>query len=66
MTSQNRVDGRRPSDLRPVRITPGFIEQAEGSVLIEMGKTKVICTASVDPSVPRFLMGKGRGWVTAE
>jgi ribonuclease PH len=61
-----RSDGRGPAQLRPVVITPGFIEQAEGSVLIEMGRTRVICTASVEEGVPRFLEGKGRGWVTAE
>ena len=61
-----RPDGRGPAELRPVAITPGFIEQAEGSVLIEMGRTKVICTASVEESVPRFLADQGRGWVTAE
>jgi ribonuclease PH len=60
------VDGRRPSDLREIRITPGFIAPAEGSVLIEAGATRVICTASVEEEVPKFLAGKGRGWVTAE
>jgi ribonuclease PH len=64
--SVSRIDGRAPEDLRAVRITPGFIEHAEGSVLIEMGRTRVICTASVEAGVPRFLMNKGRGWVTAE
>jgi len=64
--SDARIDGRKPSDLRPVRVTPGFIENAEGSVLIEMGRTRVICTASVEAGVPKFLAGKGRGWVTAE
>ncbi len=66
METQARIDGRGPSDLRRVKITPGFIEQAEGSVLIEAGRTKVICTASVEDGVPPFLEGKGRGWVTAE
>jgi ribonuclease PH len=61
-----RSDGRLARELRPVRITTGFIEHAEGSVLIEMGRTKVICTASVEEGVPRFLAGRGRGWVTAE
>jgi len=64
--ASNRIDGRTAADLREVRITPGFIEHAEGSVLIEMGKTKVICTASVENGVPRFLADQGRGWVTAE
>jgi ribonuclease PH len=64
--AETRSDGRAPNQLRSVRITPGFIEHAEGSVLIEMGRTKVICTASVEDGVPRFLTGRGRGWVTAE
>jgi len=64
--SQARVDGRAARDLRPVRMTPGFIEHAEGSVLIEMGRTRVICTASVEEGVPRWLKDQGRGWVTAE
>ena len=61
-----RVDGRRKDQLRPVKITRNFIKHAEGSVLIEMGDTKVICTASVEDKVPPFLKGKGTGWVTAE
>jgi ribonuclease PH len=61
-----RVDGRRKDQLRPVKITRNFIKHAEGSVLIEMGDTKVICTASVEEKVPPFLKGKGTGWVTAE
>ena len=61
-----RADGRRPSDLRPVRLVPGFLPPAEGSVLIEMGATRVICTATVQESVPPFLRGRGEGWVTAE
>lgn len=61
-----RVDGREPFQLRPVTITRGFTKHAEGSVLIEFGDTKVICTASVEESVPPFLRGKGTGWVTAE
>ena len=61
-----RPSGRRPEQLRPVKITRDFTCHAEGSVLIEFGKTKVICTASVTPGVPRFLRGKGEGWVTAE
>jgi ribonuclease PH len=64
--SDSRVDGRSARDLRPVRITTGFTEHAEGSVLIEMGRTRVICTASVELGVPRFMMNQGRGWVTAE
>ena len=61
-----RNDGRQPGDLRPVRITPNFIQAAEGSVLIEVGRTRVICTASVVEEVPEFLKGKGKGWVTSE
>jgi len=66
ITTLQRKDGRGAAELRPLRITPGFIAHAEGSVLIEMGLTRVICTASVEESVPRFLQGRGRGWVTAE
>jgi ribonuclease PH len=61
-----RADGRRPTDLRPVTITPDFIRHAEGSVLIEVGNTRVICTATIEESVPPFLRDSGRGWVTAE
>lgn len=62
----SRVDGRENSSLRDVKITRNFTRHAEGSVLIEFGGTKVICTASVEESVPPFLRGKGTGWVTAE
>jgi ribonuclease PH len=61
-----RIDGRRPDELRPVTITRNFIKYAEGSVLIEMGATKVICTVSVEEKVPPFLKSQNRGWVTAE
>ena len=61
-----RVDGRRVDELRKLRITKNYIKSAEGSVLIEMGDTKVICTATVDNAVPPFLKGRGTGWVTAE
>jgi ribonuclease PH len=61
-----RNDGRQPGDLRPIAITPGFMKTATGSVLIEAGGTRVICTASVDEEVPRWMAGQGRGWVTAE
>src|SRR5690242_14504861 len=61
-----RYDNRAIHDLRPTVITPGFIEQAEGSVLIAAGRAKVICTASVEDRVPPFLRGSGKGWVTAE
>ncbi len=61
-----RIDGRKNSELRKVNITRNFIKYAEGSCLIELGNTKVICTASVEESVPPFLKGTGTGWVTAE
>ena len=61
-----RPDGRGRDEVRPVKVTRNFIKWAEGSVLIEMGATKVICTASVEEKVPPFLKGKGTGWVTAE
>src|ERR1700757_3802774 len=61
-----RVDGRRKDQIRPVKVTRNFIKHAEGSVLIEMGDTKVICTASLEEKVPPFLKGRGQGWVTAE
>ena len=61
-----RIDGRGTGNLRQVVITRNFTRHAEGSVLVEFGDTKVICTASVDESVPPFLRGKGTGWVTAE
>ena len=61
-----RSYGRAPHDLRPVEILPGFVRTATGSALISVGETRVICTASVQESVPRWLVGAGRGWVTAE
>lgn len=61
-----RHDGRMPEDMRPVTITRHYIEHAEGSVLIEVGRTRVICTVTVEEKVPPFLKGKGEGWVTAE
>ena len=61
-----RTQGRAPNQLRSVRMTPGYIGQAEGSVLIEVGRTRVICTASVEETVPSFLKGSGKGWVTSE
>jgi ribonuclease PH len=61
-----RSYGRGPAELRPVTIEPGFMRTATGSALISMGETRVICTASAQESVPRWMMGKGRGWVTAE
>src|SRR5262245_25823928 len=64
--SPMRNDGRQPDELRPVRITPNFIQSAEGSVLIEVGRTRVICTASIEDVVPQFLKNTGKGWVTSE
>jgi ribonuclease PH len=61
-----RVDSRLAEQLRPTRITPNYLVHAEGSVLIEAGKTKVICTASVEDRVPPFRRNSGKGWVTAE
>jgi ribonuclease PH len=61
-----RTDGRSTSALRPTKITPGFLAHAEGSVLIEVGRTRVICTASIEDRVPSFLRNSGKGWVTAE
>jgi ribonuclease PH len=68
MTTQapERSYARTPEGLRPVVIEPGFVRTATGSALISAGETRVICTASVEKSVPKFLAGKGRGWVTAE
>jgi ribonuclease PH len=61
-----RSDNRQPDEMRPVNIIPDYISTAEGSALIEIGNTRVICTASVDESVPAFLRNSGRGWVSAE
>jgi ribonuclease PH len=61
-----RSYGRAPGQVRPLSIEPGFVRTATGSALISMGETRVICTASVQQSVPRWLLGSGRGWVTAE
>jgi ribonuclease PH len=61
-----RADGRKADELRKIKIARNYIKTAEGSVLIEMGDTRVICTATVENSVPPFLRGKGTGWVTAE
>ncbi len=66
MTDFARTDGRAHDQLRPLKITPGFMPNAEGSALIETGNTHVICTASIERGVPRWLKGQGRGWVTAE
>lgn len=64
--SLERTDGRAFDELRPVKITPGYLPYAEGSVLIEMGLTRVVCSASVDERVPPFLRNTGQGWITAE
>ncbi len=61
-----RSDNRAPDQMRPVNIVPDFISTAEGSVLIEVGNTRVICTASIEETVPAFLKGSGKGWITAE
>jgi ribonuclease PH len=61
-----RTDGRAADELRPVRITRGFLPYAEGSVLIEMGNTRVVCSASLEDRVPPFLRNQGQGWLTAE
>jgi ribonuclease PH len=63
---RSRSYDRAPGDLRPVKIEPGFVRTADGSALFSQGETRVICTASVTDSVPRWLEGKGRGWVTSE
>src|SRR5687768_16952095 len=63
---KSRPSGRAPDELRPIRITRRFTRHAEGSVLIEAGETRVLCTASVEESIPAFLRNTGRGWVTAE
>jgi len=61
-----RTDNRQPTELRPVTITTGYLLTAEGSAIIEIGNTRVLCAASVEDSVPSFLRGSGKGWVTAE
>src|SRR3954469_7864798 len=62
----SRSYDRAPADIRPVTIDPGFVESAAGSALVWLGRTRVICTAAVQEQVPRWMMGKGKGWVTAE
>lgn len=66
MMSFERTDGRATDDIRLLKITPGFLPYAEGSVLIEMGQTRVVCSASLDERVPHFMRNAGQGWVTAE
>ncbi len=62
----SRSDGRRPDELRALVLEPNWLEQPHGSVLLSQGKTKVLCTASIEDGVPRWLVGRGRGWLTAE
>ena len=66
MIAKPRADGRKQSQLRTLKITPSYIKTADGSVLIEMGDTKVICTAKLEERVPPFLRNSGKGWITAE
>jgi ribonuclease PH len=66
VSDRPRHDGRAPNELRPISITAGFVRSATGSALMEAGRTRVICTASAVDDVPRWLAGKGRGWITAE
>src|SRR4051812_14502059 len=61
-----RADGRTPDDLRPVSFDLGFVDFAEGSCLVSFGRTRVVCAATVEEGVPRFLEGRGQGWITAE
>jgi ribonuclease PH len=66
MSTPERTAGRTPTDLRPTTIEPGFVRTATGSALISCGETRVICTASIQGTVPRWMAGQGRGWLTAE
>src|SRR5262249_44661144 len=66
MTDYKRHDGRSPSELRTVKMITDYTKYAEGSVLVEMGETRVLCNATIEDRVPTFLKGKGVGWVTAE
>src|SRR6266480_1250447 len=61
-----RSDNRSPDQLRPIMLTPDFITTAEGSVLIEVGNTRVICTASIEETVPSFMRNSGKGWISSE
>ena len=61
-----RKDGRRPDEFRPVTIVPGYLPHAEGSALIDMGETRVLCAVRVEDRLPRFAIGSGSGWITAE
>lgn len=64
--NMSRIDGRKNNQLRPVKITPYFLEYPQGSALIEVGRTRIICTAMIEEGVPKFLKGQGKGWLTAE
>jgi ribonuclease PH len=66
MSTAKRLDGRTPEQMRPIRITTGYLLTAEGSVMIDYGNTRVLCAASVEETVPPFLRNQGKGWVTAE
>jgi len=66
MSTSARPDGRQPDELRPITFARDFTEMADGSVLVSFGRTRVLCTASVDEDVPRWMKGSGKGWVTAE
>ena len=66
MSELKRASGRQNGELREISITRGYTKYAEGSVLVEFGDTKVLCNATIEDSVPRFLKGSGQGWVTAE
>lgn len=66
LQSSSRIDGRNPEDLRQIKFTRNWLNNAEGSVLVEFGNTRVLCVASFTPGVPRWLVGKGGGWVTSE
>ncbi len=66
IAAPRRVDGRAPNQLRPVKIVPDYLKFAEGSVLIRVGDTRVICAVTIEDRVPPFLRGKGTGWITAE
>ena len=59
-------EGRKPDELRPLDVVPDFVEQAHGSALISFGRTRVLCTATIEEGVPRWLEARGRGWITAE
>jgi ribonuclease PH len=61
-----RIDGRKKDEIRKIKITRNYISHSDGSVFIEMGKTRIVCTATVEDKIPKFLAGKGSGWITAE